>query len=234
MWSPVGPTLVTQRPQCLVAVTGTGTSVGKTWVTAATIRDLRERGWRVAARKPAQSYAESDPTPTDAFVLAAASGEEEGVVCLDHRSYPLALAPPMAAAALGLRPVAINDLSNELSASWPSEASIDVAFVEGAGGVASPQAVDGDMATLIELIDADHVVLVAESGLGALNLVRLCIRFLGGDRPTTLHLNRFDSDSELHRSNRRWLVEHEGLEVTTDIATLAARIANLVQAIPRS
>ena len=60
----------------------------------------------------------------------------------------------MAAEALGRSPIVVDDLTKELAASWPSEASIDVAFVEGAGGMTSPQAVDGDMATLIEAIDA--------------------------------------------------------------------------------
>ena len=45
------------RPHRLVAVIGTGTDVGKTWVTARVIGELRETGSSVAARKPAQSYA---------------------------------------------------------------------------------------------------------------------------------------------------------------------------------
>src|SRR3954447_23680520 len=84
-----------------VAVAGTGTEIGKTWVTAAVARWLRASGTRVAARKPAQSFAVTDaPETLDAAVLAAATGEHPDVVCPPHRSYERALAPPMAAAAL--------------------------------------------------------------------------------------------------------------------------------------
>ena len=41
------------RPDLLIAVVGTGTEVGKTWVSAHLLRDLRAEGHRVAARKPA-------------------------------------------------------------------------------------------------------------------------------------------------------------------------------------
>jgi dethiobiotin synthetase len=216
---------MTNRPRCLIVVTGTGTSIGKTWVAAATLRELRAAGWRVAARKPAQSYAAADPTPTDAAVLAEATGEEIDMVCPTHRSYPIALAPVIAAEALGRSPMSIDDLSRELAASWTSTA-LDAAFVEGAGGVASPQAVDGDTATLIEAINPDLVILVADAELGTINLVRLCLRFLGNRRPITVHLNRYDPDSDVHQSNLRWLREREALTVTTDTASLAALARN--------
>src|SRR5207244_3849402 len=71
--------LVTTRPGTLVLVTGTGTGVGKTWWAAATVRRLRAAHVRALARKPVQS---GEPgTPTDADVLAAASGEDAASVC---------------------------------------------------------------------------------------------------------------------------------------------------------
>lgn len=44
------------RPQRLIVVVGTRTEVGKTWVTARLLRDLRASGRHVAARKPVQSF----------------------------------------------------------------------------------------------------------------------------------------------------------------------------------
>ena len=90
------------RPDLLVLVVGTATDVGKTWVGARTLAALRAKGMTVAARKPAQSFALDDPHPTDAEVLSAATGEEPSTVCPAHRSYPVAMAPPMAADVLGL------------------------------------------------------------------------------------------------------------------------------------
>src|SRR5688500_16322891 len=102
------------RPGRLVLVTGTGTEVGKTWVGAAVLRRMRAQGRRVAARKPVQSFAPDDAGPTDAEVLAEASGERPDEVCPPHRCYELALAPPVAAAELGRPPFAIADLVEEI------------------------------------------------------------------------------------------------------------------------
>ncbi len=129
------------RPDRLVAVVGTGTEVGKTWVTCATLRLLRAQGVAVAARKPAQSYAPGDPA-TDAHLLGAASGEPAETVCPPHRWYDVAYAPPMAADVLGRPTFTVADLIAELS--WPP--AVDIGFVETAGGVRSPIAADGDCA----------------------------------------------------------------------------------------
>jgi len=216
--------IVSNRPRRLIVVTGTGTNIGKTWVAAATLAELRGRGLRVAARKPAQSFAPQDATTPDSAVLAGATGEPPDAVCPLHRCYPIALAPPMAAEALGRSAFGIEDLVLELNASWPADEPVDVACVEGSGGVASPQAMDGDTATLIDAVDPDLVILVAEPALGSINLVRLCLRFLGDRRPVAVHLNRFDSSCALHQRNLGWLVEREGLEVTTDVTALVERV----------
>ena len=52
------------RPHRLVVVVGTGTDVGKTWVAARLLIDLRAAGVTVAARKPAQSF-DPDDDPVD-------------------------------------------------------------------------------------------------------------------------------------------------------------------------
>ena len=44
----------------IIAIAGTGTDVGKTFVTAALARALRGRGFSVVARKPVLSYAPGD------------------------------------------------------------------------------------------------------------------------------------------------------------------------------
>src|SRR5262245_27891133 len=118
------------RPKRLVVVTGTGTDVGKTWWSAALARALRDRGCSVAARKPVQSFASDDPLVTDADVLADATTETRQAVCPPHRWLAAPMAPPMAAAALGLPPFAIAELVAELAWSDP----VDVGIVEGAGG----------------------------------------------------------------------------------------------------
>ncbi len=208
------------RPGRLVLVAGTGTEVGKTWVTAAVARLLRQDGLAVAARKLAQSFDPGDPEDTrDASVLAAATGEAPDVVCPPERSYEVAMAPPMAAAALG-RPVP--DLAELLATlSWPP--ATEVGLVETAGGVRSPQAGDGDAADLAAALSPDLVVLVADAGLGTINLVRLSAAALAG-RPLLVVLNRFSTAERLHAANLAWLTERDGFDVVTSAAEVARRL----------
>jgi dethiobiotin synthetase len=128
------------RPETLVVVVGTGTEVGKTWVSASVLAAARFSGMSVAARKPAQSF-EPGEGPTDAELLGEASGEDPEVVCPAHRWYEVPFAPPMAAASLGRSTILQDDLFEEMV--WP-EPRVDLGLVEMAGGVASPISLDGD------------------------------------------------------------------------------------------
>ena len=200
------------RPRKLVAVVGTGTEVGKTWVSARLLERFRRDGYAVAARKPAQSFAASDdPVCYDACVLGAATGEPPESVCPRHRWYPAALAPPMAADLLGLPVFTVADLIDELR--WP-EAPVDVGLVETAGGLRSPIAEDGDCLAFVEALRPDVVVLVADAGLGTLNAVRLTAQALG---PRAVNvavvLNRFEMSSDLHQRNLSWLADRDAMHV---------------------
>lgn len=200
----------TPRPDRLVVVTGTGTEVGKTWITAELCRRLRAGGTAVAARKPAQSFEPGD-TSTDAAVLGDATGVPAETVCASHRWYPLALAPPMAADALGLAPIALDDLVAELE--WPPGA--EVGFLEGAGGLRSPIAHDGDTLSLVERLNPDLVLVVAATLLGVVSHVRLVVQAVAGFDVLVV-LNRFDPGDEVHRRSRDWLANNDSLPVVTD------------------
>ncbi|HYD10162.1 MAG TPA: dethiobiotin synthase [Acidimicrobiales bacterium] len=205
-----------RSPDRLVGVAGTGTEVGKTWVTAAVSRVLRADGVRVAARKPVQSFGLGDAL--DSAVLGAATGEASEAVCPRHRWFEVPMAPPMAAAALGRPAFTVADLVGELA--WPE--GIDVGFVETAGGVRSPIADDGDCASFLAAIAVDLVVLVADAGLGTINSVRLSCDSIAA--PIVVFLNRYDEDDDLHRRNRDWLADRDGLDVVTTITALAGAL----------
>jgi dethiobiotin synthetase len=208
------------RPERLVLVVGTGTEVGKTWVACRVARVLRRRGLIVVARKPAQSYdAADDLSDTDAALLAHATGDHPAAVCPQHRWYPVAMAPPMAAEALGRRPFTIAELVDELA--WPEV--VGVGLVEAAGGVRSPLAADGDAAALAGALRPDRVVLVAHAGLGTINGVRLSMAALA-PWPVSVVLNRFDPADDLHVRNLEWLSGVDGYDVVTDAEDLVSTI----------
>ncbi len=220
------------RPAVVVLVAGTGTDVGKTWVAARLLEAWRRAGLTVAARKPAQSFV-AGSGPTDAEVLGAASGEDPAAVCPPARWYPVPLAPPMAAAALGLPGPTVSEFVDALA--WPAPA-VDLGLVETAGGVRSPQADDGDVVDMVAAIAPDRIVLVADAGLGTINAVRLSVGALvdgtgtGTVRPAPfVVLNRYDPSSDLHRRNLDWLRDVDAMtasEVTeAGLASLADRLA---------
>ena len=218
------------RPNQLVAVVGTGTDVGKTYVTALLLSVLREEGISVAARKPAQSFDPSDdPADYDAAVLGEASGERPETVCPSHRWYEMAMAPPMAADALARPIFTVDDLVEELR--WP-EVPADVGFVETAGGLRSPIAEDGDCLTFVVALMPEIVLLVADADLGTINSVRLTMDALVR-LPARLAvvLNRFDEGSELHQRNRSWFRDHDDLQVFR-VPGDEIELAKLVQEFP--
>jgi dethiobiotin synthetase len=212
------------RPQRLVVVVGTGTEVGKTYVTTRLLRDLRSKGVDVAARKPAQSF-DADDALTDAHLLADASGESPNDVCPRHRWYPISMAPPMAADALARQPFSVEDLASEIQ--WPLPAP-SVAFVESAGGVRSPLASNGDSISLIEILQPDIVLLVADAGLGTINQIILSLDAIdSGAHVATpiVVLNRFDPSDDLHKRNRDWLTQHLEVDVLSSVPTVLAKIS---------
>jgi dethiobiotin synthase len=208
------------RPRTLVFVAGTATEVGKTWWSAAVARELRVAGVHVAARKPVQSGDPGDVT--DAEVLAEATGEDADTVCPPARTLPLAWAPPMAAAELGLPSFTTADLAGGID--WP--ASVDVGLVEGVGGPRSPISDDGDSVELAQLLAPDVVVLVADAGLGTINAVRLSVDAFSAF-PVIVALNRYGVEGDgdpLHARNREHLTTVDGFDVVTTPRELADRL----------
>ena len=206
-----------------VVVTGTSTEVGKTWMTARLIESLRADGTKVSARKPVQSFAESD-AHTDADVLAVASGEEVDLVCPRHRWYERPLAPPIAAELLGRPPISLDDLVRELR--LPDDGFV---FVEGVGGPRSPLADDGDTVELAERVDPDLILLVAGPELGTINATVLAAEAFG-DRPLMVFLNRYDEAAADHVRNRDWLEETSGLSVVTNLDDLRSKLLDATEA----
>lgn len=191
----------------IIGVLGTHTEVGKTWVLARMLEGARARGFSVAARKPVQSF-EPDAEATDADVLAAASGEDASIVCPSHRSYPVPMAPPIAADELGRPRIHFQDVLREITWSTGTER----VFIETVGGPRSPLTHDADSVDLLHHLQVDTVLLVADAGLGTLNAVRLSLAAIH-PLPAFVFLNRFDTSNRLHELNYRWLRERYAVEV---------------------
>ena len=206
---------MTARPDRLVVCLGTGTEIGKTWVGAATLAELRRGG---TSWPPASPCSRSTPTTRRHRRAPVRRRDRRAIdlVCPAHRSFEVAMAPPMAAEVLGREPIALADLVAEIERRGHPRPALG--WVETAGGVRSPIAHDGDGIALVAGLHPDVVVLVADAGLGTINAVRLCgDALLATAADVVVILNRYDPDDDLHRRNLEWLQVRDGATVVTDV-----------------
>jgi dethiobiotin synthetase len=124
----------------------------------------------------------------------------------------------MAARALARPPFTIADLAAETTI-----APEGVTLVEGAGGLRSPLADDGDNVALVTVLDPALVILVADAGLGTINAVRLSAAALR-PRPYVVYLNRFTPATDTHLRNLDWLRERDDEDVATDVDALTDQV----------
>lgn len=151
----------------VLVISGTGTEVGKTVVTAAIAVVSLAQGLSVAVLKPAQTGVAVDE-PGDVAEVARLAGE--GVTAAELARYPEPLAPAAAARRAGMRPVGTVETAE---AAAKLAAAHDVVLVEGAGGLLVRY--DEDGSTLADAAGAlgAPVILVAPAGLGTLNSTAL-------------------------------------------------------------
>ncbi|MGC4998631.1 dethiobiotin synthase [Streptomyces sp. DT195] len=155
----------------VLVITGTGTEIGKTVVTAAVAASALAAGRSVAVLKPAQTGVRSDERG-DADEVARLAGP---VTARELARYPEPLAPATAARRSGLPPVHPHDVA-EAAAKLATEH--DLVLIEGAGGLLVRfDAAGGTLADAAALLGAP-VLVVAPAGLGTLNSTELTAREL--------------------------------------------------------
>jgi dethiobiotin synthetase len=169
-----GPVIGPVLPPVLV-VSGTGTEVGKTVVTAAVAALAASGGRRVAVVKPAQTGEPPGPTG-DLAVIRRLSG-----VTQTHElaRFPDPLSPEAAARAAGKPPL---DLAAAAVFIKQLQVEADLVLVEGAGGLlVRYDPAGGTIADLAGMLDAP-VLVVTTAGLGTLNHTALTLEALSTRR----------------------------------------------------
>ncbi|MEW2074846.1 dethiobiotin synthase [Streptomyces sp. NPDC013433] len=157
----------------VLVITGTGTEVGKTVVTAALAATALAAGRSVAVLKAAQTGVRPDEAG-DAEEVARLAG---AVTTAELARYPDPLAPATAARRAGRAPVHPHEVA-ERAAKLATEH--DLVLVEGAGGLLVRfDAAGGTLADAAALLSAP-VLVVASAGLGTLNVTELTARELRG------------------------------------------------------
>ena len=159
----------------MLVVSGTGTEVGKTVVTAAVAALALARGERVAVVKPAQTGEVPGPGG-DLEVVRRLSGVR---LTRELARYPDPLSPEAAARRAGRPPL---DLAEVAVVVKQLAAAADLVLVEGAGGLLvrydPAGATIADLATMLSA----PVLVVVSSGLGTLNHTALTLEALSARR----------------------------------------------------
>jgi len=151
-----------------IFITGTDTAVGKTYITAALLTELRRRGVRAAAFKPIACGAGGRH---DAEIYAAIMDHEQPLDVINPIYLRHPLAPSVAAkierTRIDLRK--ISGVYNQLAANY------SVVLVEGAGGLLVPIRKNYFVADLAKALKLP-LLIVARLGLGTINHTLLTVR----------------------------------------------------------
>ncbi|MCX4824907.1 dethiobiotin synthase [Streptomyces sp. NBC_01142] len=150
----------------VIIVSGTGTEIGKTVVTAAVASAFRAKGQSVAVVKPAQTGV-APREPGDVDEVARLAGAVTGV---ELARFPEPLSPATAAQRAGMDPVRPRQVADAVE---KLTASHDLVLVEGAGGLLVRFDDAGATLADVAVLLGAPVLVVTPAGLGTLNTTAL-------------------------------------------------------------
>ena len=205
-------------------VLGTGTDIGKTYVTGLLLKYIRDNGYDASYFKAALSGAirneEGKLIPGDAVEVLSMAGLEEDTDFLVPYIYETAVSPHLASHIEG-NPV---DLDVVKKAYDDVSKKYDYIVMEGSGGIVCPIRYDGPdnennimLEDIIKALDL-NVVLVGDAGLGTINSVVTTVEYLKNRNIHTcgILLNNF-KDQTMEEDNLKMIEELTGVPVIAKI-----------------
>lgn len=206
-------------------ITGTGTDIGKTYVTALIIKKLHENNINAAYYKAAMSGNEERPDgsliPGDALHVKTVSGIEQPLEEMCPYIYKTAVSPHLAAQIEG-NPVEMEKVIDEFDNIC---SKYDYVTVEGSGGIVCPLRFDkaNEKIGLDDFVKMCHLscVVIADAGLGTINSVVLTVEYMRtyGIPVKGIIFNNYDDKSMLHRDNLFMCEYLTGLKVLACVKT---------------
>lgn len=159
-----------------IFITGTGTDIGKTYVTALLIKKMRDMGMNAGYYKGVLSGAKNISESDAGYVndLAQIGQEPETLVSYLYKN---AVSPHFASKLKG-NPVELNQIKRDFI--HVSE-KYDYVVVEGSGGIVCPIRYDDEahifLEDIIKNLELDTLI-VANAGLGTINAVVLTVEYM--------------------------------------------------------
>lgn len=201
-----------------IFVTGTGTDVGKTYVTGLLVKKIRDAGLDGSYYKAALSGAEPDGqgnlVPGDAAWVKETAGLKDPLTDLVTYVYREAVSPHLAAR-INHRPV---ELETIREAFQKVRARHEYLTMEGSGGILCPLRWDERQHLLLEdMIRALELgcLLVADAGLGTINSTVLTVEYLQHRSIPVrgILFNRWKPGDRMQEDNRAMVEELTGIPV---------------------
>ena len=194
-----------------IFITGTGTDVGKTYVTGLIVKKLKESGMNAAYYKAAMSGNERTEEgmllPGDAQYVKTVSGIEQSLACMCPYVYEAAVSPHLASRIEG-NPVMLQEVGQcfeEVCRQY------DYVTMEGSGGILCPICFDERELWLEDVIRELGLssLIVADAGLGTINSVVLTVEYMRakGLPVKGIIFNRFHPGDRMEEDNLR-MCEH--------------------------
>ena len=205
-----------------IFITGTGTDIGKTYVTALIVKKFRETGISAGYYKFAASGEEIDNIPADAWhVKKVADLPDEKFVSY---SYKEAVSPHLAAK-LEKRPIKFSVLERDFNT---ARNKFDFLVVEGSGGIICPLRWDDEKIILVGVVKKFNLptIIVADSGLGTINATVLTAEYLRAKNIPVkgIILNRFDENRLIDVDNEKMINALTDLPIIAKVPVNASTI----------
>ena len=198
-------------------ITGTGTDIGKTYITGLIIKKLYESGRDVAYYKAAMSGNDRDNDgkliPGDALSVKRKSGIEQKIEDMCPYVYENAVSPHLASRLEGnpVRLDVVKDRFNKVSKEH------DYVTMEGSGGILCPICFDEEKIQLEDIIRELNLscLIIADAGLGTINSVVLTVEYMKnrGIPVKGIILNRYHEGNIMEEDNLKMCEYLTGVKV---------------------
>ena len=198
-------------------ITGTGTDVGKTYVTGLIVKKLREGGASAAYYKAAMSgndrRADGTLIPGDALQVKRMSGIEQPLEEMCPYIYETAVSPHLAAKLEG-KPLEMECVLKHFDYVC---GKYEYITAEGSGGILCPLRFDEQPIQQEDFIKARSLScpMVADAGLGTINAVGLTAEYMKAHKIPVrgIIFNRYEPGNPLHEDNRLMCEAMTGLHI---------------------
>ena len=203
-------------------ITGTGTDIGKTYVTGLIVKKLRDAGLNAGYYKAALSGAEPDANgtlqPGDAIYVNRVANIGEKTENLVSYVYKEAVSPHLAAK-INDQPIDFAKVTADFKRAL---AKYDYLTMEGSGGIICPLRWDNQqhviLDDLVKKLDLG-VLIIADAGLGTINAAVLTIEHLKScNIPIKgIIFNNYIPHDLMQDDNERMIEEMTGIKVLAKV-----------------